>query len=68
MKTLVFDILICWKRLGTNHKQVLWLYLNLHVQCFELKMQFAMSEIKDKQWNIEEYTIFNTSPKFPCVF
>ena len=23
METVVFDILICWKWLGTNHKQVL---------------------------------------------
>ena len=23
METLVFDILVCWKWLGTNHKQVL---------------------------------------------
>ena len=25
MKPLVFDISICWKWLGTNHKQIIWL-------------------------------------------
>ena len=29
--TLVFNTLICWKSLVTNHKQVLWLWYNFHV-------------------------------------
>ena len=31
METLVFDILICWKWLGINQKQVLWLLCSYYV-------------------------------------
>ena len=32
------------------------------------KIQLAMSEIKDTQWNVQEYVIFNASPKMSHNF
>ena len=46
METLVFDILVCWKWLGANTKQVLWLYATLPRSVMD-EMQLAMSKLKD---------------------
>ena len=35
--------LICWKWLGTNHKQVLCIWCNSRVYCYGWKIQLAMS-------------------------
>ena len=45
METLEFDILICWKYLGINRRQVLLLQRNSHVQRYGGKIQFWMHEI-----------------------
>ena len=40
METIVFDNLICWKCLGTDHKQVLWLLMQHSRVVLWTKMQY----------------------------
>ena len=54
-ETLVFDILISWKWLGTKHTpQVLWLKCNSRVLCYGRKMQLAISVLKLSYHNMLE--------------
>ena len=56
METLVFDILICWKWLGTNRYYDFNAILTY--TAMDGKMQFAMSEIKGTQPNLPKSASF----------
>ena len=43
MRTLVFSILICWKWLGTNHRQVWWLKCYSFVYCYGRKLSIKIT-------------------------
>ena len=58
MWALVFDILICWKGLGYNDKQILLLYCNSHVYCYGRKKHAVNVKIYDTQHNVQECVIF----------
>ena len=46
IETPVFDILIWWKWLGTNHKQTLWLECNSGVYCLGKKIILQCPKLK----------------------
>ena len=55
MEILVFQILLFWKWLGTNQEYCNLMQLSGIV--IQMKMQLAMSEIKDPQGNLDECLI-----------
>ena len=68
METFEFSTLICWKWLGTNHKQV---SLNSASAMCCAWGKNAICNVRNSRYGIDGtgmYHFFYTSPKFPDIF
>ena len=63
METLVFDILICWKWLGTNHKQIVRFNATLTCSIMDDKCNLQCRKLKIHSRIYRNVSFFNTLPK-----
>ena len=58
VKTLILDILICWKWLGAKPQTSIMTLMQLSHIVLWVEMLLVVLEIKNAQWNLQEYIIF----------